>query len=377
MHKKIFLVLSILGIFFFSNCNSNKNSTGFSIKGDIKNYAKQKLFLEEVNLGEAAVTVDTTLTDGDGEFSFKGNVRVKSMYRIRLANNMTYFFVLDKNEQIKFMADAQMPLSYKISGSAESEVLKKLIDSIQSNNLKLTKLQTEYINLQKQNAGDSAITAFKKNADAKVDGFMNQIKNFIDTTHYNIAAIFAVSLLNPEKDVEIVNKLSERLQKKSPDSKYTKAYIKHYGNIVEDLVGKHFKEIELPGFEKKYLKLSSIKNKWVLLDFWASWCGPCRRENPNVVAAYKKYKSKNFTVFSVSLDDNEGKWFDAAKADHLEWPNHVSELKGWDSKVCKDYYINQIPTNFLINPDGIIVARDLRGEELSKKLEEVLLKKNS
>ncbi len=377
MHKKIFLVLSILGIFFFSNCNSNKNSTGFSIKGDIKNYAKQKLFLEEVNLGEAAVTVDTTLTDGDGEFSFKGNVREKSMYRIRLTNNMTYFFVLDKNEQIKFMADAQMPLSYKISGSAESEVLKKLIDSIQSNNLKLTKLQTEYINLQKQNAGDSAITAFKKNADAKVDGFMNQIKNFIDTTHYNIAAIFAVSLLNPEKDVEIVNKLSERLQKKSPDSKYTKAYIKHYGNIVEDLVGKHFKEIELPGFEKKYLKLSSIKNKWVLLDFWASWCGPCRRENPNVVAAYKKYKSKNFTVFSVSLDDNEGKWFDAAKADHLEWPNHVSELKGWDSKVCKDYYINQIPTNFLINPDGIIVARDLRGEELSKKLEEVLLKKNS
>ena len=174
-----------------------------------------------------------------------------------------------------------------------------------------------------------------------------------------------------------MNKLSERLQKKSPDSKYTKAYIKHYGNIVEDLVGKHFKEIELPGFEKKYLKLSSIKNKWVLLDFWASWCGPCRRENPNVVAAYKKYKSKNFTVFSVSLDDNEGKWFDAAKADHLEWPNHVSELKGWDSKVCKDYYINQIPTNFLINPDGIIVARDLRGEELSKKLEEVLLKKNS
>ena len=127
MHKKIFFTLSTIGIFFFSNCNNNKSSTGFSIKGEIKNYTKQKLFLEEVNLGEPAVTVDTAITDGDGEFSFKGNVREKSMYRVRLTNNMTYFFVLDKNEQIKFMADAQMPLSYNISGSTESEVLKKLM----------------------------------------------------------------------------------------------------------------------------------------------------------------------------------------------------------------------------------------------------------
>ena len=192
-----------------------------------------------------------------------------------------------------------------------------------------------------------------------------------------MAAIFAVSVLNPEKDLATVNKLSERLQKQMPDSKYTKDFIKKYGNIVEDLVGKHFKEIELPSFDKKYIKFSSIKNKWVLLDFWASWCPPCRRENPNLVKAYQKFKSKNFTVFSVSLDDNDGKWFDAVKADHLDWKTHVSELKGWESKVCKDYYINQIPTNFLISPEGIIVARDLRGEELQKKLEEVLLKKNS
>jgi thiol-disulfide isomerase/thioredoxin len=231
-------------------------------------------------------------------------------------------------------------------------------------------LQSQYIELQKSGAGDSVKTNFKKNADAEVESYKQQIRTFIDTTHYNLAAMFAVSLLQLEKDVEVVNKLSERLQKTAPDSKYTKAYLKRYGNIVEDLVGKHFKEIELPGFDKKFKKLSSLKGKWILLDFWASWCPPCRRENPNVVSIYKKYKAKNFTIFSVSLDDNDGKWYDAAKADHLEWANHVSELKGWESKVCKDYYINQIPTNFLINPDGIIVAGDLHGEDLMKALEE-------
>ena len=369
--------IGILSAFLLFSCTNNQGTNGFSINGEIKNYAKQKLFLEEVSLNDGAVTIDTAITDGDGEFSIKGNVREKSIYRIRLQNSAAYFLILNQNEKINFSANAETPVGYTVSGSAESEALKKLIDTIASNNQKLDALKIQYIEMQKKFASDSALKTFKNMADAKVNLYMNEVKIFIDTTHYNLAAIFAVSVLNPEKDLATVNKLSERLQKQMPDSKYTKDFIKKYGNIVEDLVGKHFKEIELPSFDKKYIKFSSIKNKWVLLDFWASWCPPCRRENPNLVKAYQKFKSKNFTVFSVSLDDNDGKWFDAVKADHLDWKTHVSELKGWESKVCKDYYINQIPTNFLISPEGIIVARDLRGEELQKKLEEVLLKKNS
>jgi thiol-disulfide isomerase/thioredoxin len=110
----------------------------------------------------------------------------------------------------------------------------------------------------------------------------------------------------------------------------------------------------------------------VLLDFWASWCGPCRAENPNVVEAYNKYKDKGFTIYSVSLDDNKDKWQQAIQADGLSWPNHVSDLKRWESIAARDYGIEAIPTNFLLDKEGKIIARDLRGAELDAKLAEVL-----
>ncbi len=123
----------------------------------------------------------------------------------------------------------------------------------------------------------------------------------------------------------------------------------------------------------KPISLSSFKGKYVLLDFWASWCGPCRQENPNVVKAFNQYKSKNFTVLSVSLDKPEGKqaWLQAIKDDNLAW-NHVSDLKFWNNDVAKLYGIQSIPGNFLIDPTGKIVAKDLRGDDLEQTLAQML-----
>ncbi len=124
----------------------------------------------------------------------------------------------------------------------------------------------------------------------------------------------------------------------------------------------------------KIMKLSDIKNKVVLIDFWASWCGPCRRENPVVVKAYKKFKNeklgkaKGFTVFSISLDKNTNSWQRAISSDKLEWPYHISDLKGWSSKYAMIYHVRSIPTNFLIDENGIIIAKGLRGPALEAKL---------
>jgi len=132
--------------------------------------------------------------------------------------------------------------------------------------------------------------------------------------------------------------------------------------------------------EGKTLALSSLKGKVVLLDFWASWCGPCRMENPNVVAAYKKYKNarfkhgKGFTVYSVSLDQNRAAWLKAIERDGLEWPNHVSDLGGWQSKPASIYNVNSIPMSFLLDDKGVIIGKNLRGPALDQALSDLLAK---
>ena len=192
-------------------------------------------------------------------------------------------------------------------------------------------------------------------------------------------AILAARLLNPATDGEYITSFYKKLGQRFPGTGITKDFNEFYEKATKKStppqVGDMAPDVALPTPEGKKVALSSLKGHYVLLDFWASWCGPCRGENPNVVAAYNKYKDRNFTIYGVSLDSNKDPWEKAINSDGLTW-TQVSELKGWSSSVAGLYGIQSIPQNFLIDPTGKIIAHNLRGPALEETLESTLKSNN-
>jgi len=238
----------------------------------------------------------------------------------------------------------------------------------------------------KRNNGDSTLAA---NLNKQEKQISNDEKTFTQQTVQQATnsslALFILSTyqgmardpnfrVNGFTDTEVVALLTDVLNK-FPE----RTDIAGIRNSVESTipktiwVGKPAPEISLPDTEGRTVKLSSFRGKYVLVDFWASWCGPCRRENPNVVQAFNQFKNKNFTILGVSLDrpGQKDAWINAIKEDNLTW-THISDLKFWQSEVVPVYQVGSIPFNVLVDPDGKVVAENLRGNALEQKLQELL-----
>jgi len=209
--------------------------------------------------------------------------------------------------------------------------------------------------------------------------FQNQLQSFVGTNSNSAALVMALGSVNMEKETKSYESLINQINKSFPESFTVKEYVRKFNEFKVKLeetkllaVGKTAPDFEELGLDRKTkIKLSDLRGQVVLIDFWASWCGPCRKENPNVVRIYEKYKKDGFTIMSVSLDKDLNKWKKAIEIDRLSWPNHVSDLGGWQSKVSRLYEVGSVPFTVLIDKKGKIIRTNLRGYALEKELEKI------
>ncbi len=346
--------------------------TGYVIKVKTNDIQDTYLYLSK-RVSGSWNDIDSLLLSEGMEAVFKGSLKAPEILYLRLEGSDKVISFFAENSTITILPDFEEPDKSKVEGSV-----------IHNEYLSYEELFSD-INAQRKNLYDEYRAANSENDTQKVEELTAQFeslseketeinKNYVKSNPNSHVSPYVIRrnmyyTLSLDELKAIMNSLGEEVE----DSPYA-LQLKEQISILETVaVGKKFTDFRLPTPDGGELALSEIANgKYVLIDFWASWCGPCRRENPNVVAMYEKFLDKGFEILGVSLDNNGENWKKAIEDDKLTW-YHVSDLKGWGSEAGKLYGVSSIPHTVLLGPDGTIIEKNLRGEALESKLAELLL----
>jgi thiol-disulfide isomerase/thioredoxin len=359
------------------------------ISGIIENGAGQVIKLNKF-VNNQQVVVDSCEINKKGKYKLSTNATEKEFFSVMLKQDSYALIILDSantSKKVYLNGDAESFInSYTIEGSDDATNISFFTHAVfryQETKKELNKkLYTKGISLDERSSLQTSI-------DSLNEDFLKIRDEFIDDNVKSPAAIVAIGYLNPIDDVAQLRKIEAGLKETMPESEYyigvktQLAQVETQIKIQEEqlkkkqemeartAIGAVAPELNFKSPTGEVITLESLRGNYVLIDFWASWCKPCRMENPNVVKMYEKYKDKGFTVYSVSLDKNKASWENAIIQDGLVWPNHVSDLKQWQTEATKIYGFGGIPYTVLIDPNGKIIAKKLRGQALEQKLHEI------
>ena len=373
--KKISIKVLMAVVFsvFFMAC---KQEAGWevTVRGKVGFPQQGEIELVEMKQDGSGKKEPITLTEN---YTYEKKIRIiePGYYRLSFYGKQFVTFILDKSD-VEVNADGNNANGFfEVKGSPDQDLIMKVqsvMNNVQ-NSPDLMQLETEF-SLASSNQDLPRITELQNEYMRIITKGHDLVAAILNDQPVSLAVINLLqqnTLLDRDKYYELYVSTADKLKKEWPDYAASKEFVAMVDKMKVTAIGQITPEIEMPNPDGQVIKLSSLRGKYVLVDFWAKWCGPCRRENPNVVKAYNKYKTKGFEVFGVSLDRNKEDWVQAIQEDGLTW-TQVSDLKYFESKAASDFNITAIPFSILLDPQGKIIAKNLRGAALDKKLEEVL-----
>ncbi len=374
MKNLLFSVASLVAVSLTASAQTTKP---FTVTGKVNKATPGSFVYLETN-SQPTHKIDSAKVAAGNTFTINGKVADGGeVFVLNVGGNQKMALLVEGGETLNvladgFVMDAKTGQIGKatVTGSKNMEYYNKL-NTLRTDMEAKVKSWNQQVAAATEKKDNKRIAQIEQDYQTAEQDVVNKVKAMLPDMGTSLVSLFALNFINIDSDFATYDALAQRFEKENPNSPHAKSLIGRVARIKGVSVGAPAPEIALNDTTGTPVPLSSLRGKYVLIDFWASWCGPCRAENPNVVRMYNKYKDKGFAIYSVSLDQAKANWTKAIRNDNLTW-THVSDLKFWQSAAAQQYGVQAIPATFLLDKEGKIIAKNLRGDALEQKLEEIL-----